>query len=235
MYIILLMLIFFSLYLPDFKSLQPVQPINQPHRRHGLVITHPDDESMFFKPLLSNLSLIQKQEVHILCISAEDDNIRKAELLKACEVFGILPERVHLVEEQSHNWNIIAIQKHVEEFVREHDIQVVYTFDKQGVSGHLHHIAIHYGTVNVVKSLGIEGYELESTNMFRKYMGMLDIPISKLLVPKGGRIYVCKNLLLSIKAMQSHPSQFVWYRKLFICFSRYSYCNTFKPIVHSYV
>lgn len=33
--------------------------------------------------------------------------------------------------------------------------------------------------------------------------------------------------------MKLHHSQFVWYRRLFVVFSRYTFVNTFQPIVPS--
>jgi len=31
--------------------------------------------------------------------------------------------------------------------------------------------------------------------------------------------------------MQAHASQFVWYRRLFVLFSRYSFVNDFESVV----
>jgi N-acetylglucosaminylphosphatidylinositol deacetylase len=36
------------------------------------------------------------------------------------------------------------------------------------------------------------------------------------------------NPLVLMRAMAMHASQFVWYRRLFVVFSRYSYTNTLK-------
>jgi N-acetylglucosaminylphosphatidylinositol deacetylase len=41
------------------------------------------------------------------------------------------------------------------------------------------------------------------------------------------------NPLLVWRAMKAHHTQFVWYRRLFIVFSRYSYINTLKSIDYS--
>jgi N-acetylglucosaminylphosphatidylinositol deacetylase len=45
-------------------------------------------------------------------------------------------------------------------------------------------------------------------------------------VVSGKELFVSLNPLQSYRAMQAHASQFVWYRKLFVVFSRYSFFNT---------
>lgn len=39
------------------------------------------------------------------------------------------------------------------------------------------------------------------------------------------------NIMTTHNAMNSHTSQYIWYRKLFIWFSSYSYVNTYSNIV----
>ena len=67
--------------------------------------------------------------------------------------------------------------------------------------------------------------KLETVNICRKFIGIFDIFLSLFFLTN---VYVSMDLLLAFRAMQAHKSQFVWYRLLFICFSRYSYVNTFK-------
>jgi N-acetylglucosaminylphosphatidylinositol deacetylase len=57
-------------------------------------------------------------------------------------------------------------------------------------------------------------------NLLRKYSSFLDIPMSFLLAKT---VYVAspKHWTILCSAMGEHASQFVWFRKLYILFSRY--------------
>jgi N-acetylglucosaminylphosphatidylinositol deacetylase len=44
------------------------------------------------------------------------------------------------------------------------------------------------------------------------------------------QIYRSVNPVLSWKAMATHESQFVWYRRLFVVFSCYTFVNKLRPI-----
>ena len=75
----------------------------------------------------------------------------------------------------------------------------------------------------------------------RKYLGLLDLPLSlaSLGAGEGGggesvgasaRLFVSLEPGLNYRAMQAHFSQFVWYRRLFVLFSRYTFINTLVPM-----
>lgn len=67
---------------------------------------------------------------------------------------------------------------------------------------------------------------LESTNILRKYIGLLDAVFS-VWAPV---VFVRLLPLGSFRAMKAHHSQFVWFRRLFVIFSRYGYLNTLRPL-----
>ncbi|KAL0342256.1 UNVERIFIED_CONTAM: putative N-acetylglucosaminyl-phosphatidylinositol de-N-acetylase [Sesamum calycinum] len=73
-----------------------------------------------------------------------------------------------------------------------------------------------------------------STNIVRKYIGPVDIWLSTLLgrCLRTGQSHCLLNLYprRSYNAMAQHSSQWVWYRKLFVAFSSYTYVNTLKKI-----
>lgn len=75
----------------------------------------------------------------------------------------------------------------------------------------------------------IKFYELISVNIIRKYIGIFDI-----IVPEevSYLTFLNLNIFLNWNAMQTHYSQFVWFRKLFVFFSRYGYINTLKEFSH---
>ena len=105
-----------------------------------------------------------------------------------------------------------------------------------GVSGHINHSAVANAVANAAERgrlLRVNGrparlFQLQTTGVIRKFLGLLDIFMSAsekhlFLAPAGGFGAVWK-------AMQSHESQFVWYRRLFVATSRYTYINTFTEV-----
>ncbi|CAN0512347.1 unnamed protein product, partial [Laminaria digitata] len=113
------------------------------------------------------------------------------------------------------------------------------TFDEAGVSGHADHAAVHSGVSRFLqlKAAGVDddgksldAFSLTSTGILRKYSGLLDIPVSLATAypqPLGVSFWSF-DPRKAWKAMVAHRSQFVWYRRLFVIFSRYAYVNTFK-------
>ena len=106
------------------------------------------------------------------------------------------------------------------------------TFDEYGISSHPNHIATYQG---VIRSLSryfqlyqhlIPCIKLETTNSIRKFLGPFDLLWS--LIFWNDILIINWNFIKTIQLMQAHTSQFVWYRKLFILFSRYTYMNTFN-------
>jgi hypothetical protein len=119
-------------------------------------------------------------------------------------------------------------------------IQIV-TFDAGGVSGHPNHGALAQAIAHIPSPKGgrnpkaVKVWCLETTSFVRKYLGVLDAPLSFLLARRQSlspgdetETWVALNLRpwVAYSAMLAHASQFVWYRRLFILFSRYTYVNT---------
>jgi hypothetical protein len=82
------------------------------------------------------------------------------------------------------------------------------------------------------------GVVLDSTNLFRKFLGPVDVALSLLLQgldsrhqQQGGEgevVVVNSQPWRVYEAMAAHHTQFVWYRRLFVCFSRFTFVNSFK-------
>lgn len=101
------------------------------------------------------------------------------------------------------------------------------TFDDRGVSGHPNHISVHKGVLRVLmlKQFMVKEVLALRTNMlYRKYMSYVDI----LSMAAFDLNFCVFNPLISWKALKIHNSQFVWFRKLFVAFSSYTYCNSFE-------
>uniref|UniRef100_A0A8C0DHZ5 N-acetylglucosaminylphosphatidylinositol deacetylase n=1 Tax=Balaenoptera musculus TaxID=9771 RepID=A0A8C0DHZ5_BALMU len=66
-----------------------------------LVTAHPDDEAMFFAPTVLGLARLRHQ-VSLLCFSSgnyyNQGEIRKKELLQSCDVLGIPPSNVMIID-----------------------------------------------------------------------------------------------------------------------------------------
>nr|KAF6458135.1 phosphatidylinositol glycan anchor biosynthesis class L [Rousettus aegyptiacus] len=126
-----------------------------------MVIAHPDDEAMFFAPTVLGLARL-RHRVFLLCFSAgnyyNQGEIRKKELLQSCDVLGIPPSSVMIIDNRDFpddpcvQWN------------REH-----------------------------VASILLQHIEVNSINL---------------------------------KAMSCHRSQLLWFRQLYVLFSRYMRINS---------
>ncbi|KAK2506266.1 hypothetical protein MC885_017524, partial [Smutsia gigantea] len=73
-----------------------------------LVIAHPDDEAMFFAPTVLGLTRL-RHRMSLLCFSAgnyyNQGEIRKKELVQSCDVLGIPPSSVMIIDNSSHDAN----------------------------------------------------------------------------------------------------------------------------------
>eukprot|EP00980_Cylindrotheca_fusiformis_P012114 scaffold2927_cov143-Cylindrotheca_fusiformis.AAC.4 len=147
-----------------------------------------------------------------------------------------------------------ALWKNEKEDLRSFDKIVLLTFDSMGVSGHVNHIDTHWGVCEFVVASNsmkpppiqeVEAWELETEqNLLAKYIPvgswfLLLISLvlqnsyhSNGMVNSDGetRIYRWHEPKLNWKAMATHESQFVWYRRLFVVFSCYTYVNKLHRI-----
>ncbi|GAB0091650.1 N-acetylglucosaminyl-phosphatidylinositol de-N-acetylase [Sergentomyia squamirostris] len=213
------------------------------HKRILVVSAHPDDECMFFGPTI--LSLVRRADcqVYLLCLSIGDHDqkgrIRRDELFQSCRVLKMRPENVtimnftELPDDPSVEWKVALIAKQIEHTIDALDIEALITFDRDGVSQHPNHSAIYYAA----SSLCLTGtmpnnckfYTLESTNLLRKYMLVLDLPITLLLSRNWFILRWCDRQIV-VQAMLQHRSQLVWFRKLYIWFSRFMVMNSLREL-----
>ncbi|XP_019076900.1 uncharacterized protein LOC100855158 isoform X4 [Vitis vinifera] len=194
-----------------------------------LVIAHPDDESIF------------------ICYVGNADgmgNIRKEELYQASAILKVPLQQVKILDHPDFQdgfgkvWNHALLAKIIEEEVISHAIDTIITFDDYGVSGHCNHIDVHRGLCRMLlhdtSERNIEAWELVSTNILRKYSGPIDIwlsILSSMCYPSENmHCLLNKNPHKSFLAMAQHQSQWVWFRKLFVSFSSYTYVNRLRKI-----
>ncbi|CAB4279560.1 unnamed protein product [Prunus armeniaca] len=211
-----------------------------------LVIAHPDDESMFFTPTINYLTM-RGHNIHILCLSIGDADgkgiTRKEELYQASAILKVPHQQVKVLDHPDLQdgfgkvWNHNILAMIIEEEINSYGIDLIITFDNYGVSGHCNHRDVHYGVMKLLHASSqrkIEAWELVSTNIFRKYSGPVDIWLSSL-YPMQCSHEVLHCLLneqprKSFRAMAQHSSQWVWFRKLFVGFSSYTYVNTLRKM-----
>lgn len=229
---------------------RPRQHIELPSgpRRAALVVAHPDDEAMFFWP---TLLLLQERRVPtcVLCLSTGDaaglGKVRTEEIRRSCARLAVagadlVTLNVDDLRDGFHPWPEDVVAKHVLEFLGARRADLVLTFDDSGVSRHPNHVSTSRGVRRARDQLrcSARGDDADATHLAdafqllmldtvplpAKYLGVLS-----LMVPQcaGKPTAILFSPIAAFKAMWVHWSQLVWYRILFVFFSRYSYINTY--------
>ncbi|XP_068186967.1 N-acetylglucosaminyl-phosphatidylinositol de-N-acetylase isoform X2 [Antennarius striatus] len=210
----------------------------------ALIITaHPDDECMFFAPTI--LQLVELDAiVHLLCLSEgnyyNQGAQRKQELFNSCAVLGIQHSRITIVDHKNlpddpkAEWRVSLVSSIIVKHMRAHTFNMVLTFDGRGVSGHANHIAI-YKTVSYLASTGQVPngcvlLSLVTVGLLRKYTSFLELPLSCLLPSCLCCFSGAQGYRQATNAMLCHRTQLLWFRYLYIAFSRYMFTNTFQII-----
>ncbi|XP_019641148.1 PREDICTED: N-acetylglucosaminyl-phosphatidylinositol de-N-acetylase-like [Branchiostoma belcheri] len=213
-------------------------------RARVLVVTaHPDDECMFFGPtVLETLRL--GHHVFLLCLSTgnfeKKGDTRLRELYQSAAILGVPAENVTIVDDpdlpddMNKAWDTKLVAQKIMEHVIKTSANVVITFDPYGVSSHKNHSSLYHG-VNDLVSRGhlpenILVYALESVSLLRKYTSFLDVLPSTLSSASTLFLSGYPAVLKAQRAMCAHRSQLVWFRWLYIAFSRYMVINTLRPL-----
>ncbi|XP_028937717.1 N-acetylglucosaminyl-phosphatidylinositol de-N-acetylase isoform X3 [Ornithorhynchus anatinus] len=204
-----------------------------------LLTAHPDDEAMFFAPTVLGLAR-QRRRVSLLCLSAgnyyNQGEIRKKELLQSCDVLGISPSDVTVIDHRdlpdnpAVQWDIQLVASILLQLIEADRIDLVVTFDAGGVSGHANHISLY----SALRYLHTEGklprgcriLTLESVNVVRKYISFLDLPFTWLQTQDVLFVLTQEEREQAKRAMLCHRSQLLWFRHLYLHFSRYMVMNS---------
>ncbi|XP_019941236.1 N-acetylglucosaminyl-phosphatidylinositol de-N-acetylase isoform X1 [Paralichthys olivaceus] len=210
----------------------------------ALVVTaHPDDECMFFAPTIIRLVELNAS-VHLLCLSEgnyyNQGEQRKQELLNSCAVLGIPASRVTIVNHKKlpdnpkAEWSISLVSSVIVKHISAHSFNMVLTFDGRGVSGHANHVAIHKAASHLASTGQVPNdcclLSLVTVGLLRKYISFLELPLSWLLSSCLCCIIGSRGYSKAKAAMLCHRSQLLWFRHLYITFSRYMFINTFRVI-----
>uniref|UniRef100_A0AC34GE58 N-acetylglucosaminylphosphatidylinositol deacetylase n=1 Tax=Panagrolaimus sp. ES5 TaxID=591445 RepID=A0AC34GE58_9BILA len=130
-------------------------------------------------------------------------------------------------------WEIEKLSKIILHYIEQIDCNLAITFDSGGISGHPNHIAcfhaLQYLYTNGLLPTDLQVFVLETVTILRKYSSLFD------LIPSFFRstflnISSPTDALAIYSAMREHRSQLVWFRYLYMAFSRYIFINTLKRI-----
>lgn len=200
-----------------------------------LVIAHPDDECLFFGPIIRSL-LKQNIEVYILCLSNGNyyglGDTREKEFHKSCNCLSIESNRIkfkiinsnELQDHPTKEWSSENILYYVNDYLKENDINSILSFDERGISSHRNHCDISRALLSLSSNYTI--YSLQTVSILRKYSFLFDL-IPTLVLNRQN--IICLNTpndyLALLKAMHSHKSQFLWFRIIYLFTSRYMLIN----------
>ena len=219
---------------------EQISDINIPGR--SLFITaHPDDEVMFFGP-----SILRAEDPYILCLSrgAPNGTIRSNELKNSCKKLGIqdkcfIPENDTFKDGFEYKWKQDDIRRVVNKYIEKIKPDRIITFDEFGVSHHPNHIAIPKGlkkqfnaNVNNIDNTPI--FFLKTKPIYLKYTENF-ATIIYYLTKKNKNGYFLVTPIKSRFQMKieysfmKHKSQIVWYRYLWLIFSRFLHFNHLIP------
>jgi len=192
--------------------------IDRSNGNYLLVIAHPDDECLFFAPILLSL----QSNSYVLCLS-NGRNHRADELRRSCEQLRvkecqIIDDSIHLKDDQTISWSSDAILGHVNQAIDRWKITTIISFDQYGVSGHRNHSSIYYALLKLSQTSQIHFLSLQSLPIYRKYFTLLEL-LRVYFMPKSLTFVLpVKDSLTPHKAMFEHRSQLVWFRYLYLLF-----------------
>ncbi|CAG8769496.1 1991_t:CDS:2, partial [Cetraspora pellucida] len=192
------------------------------------------DECMFFGPTLLELGKEEyENRMHVLCLSIGNESglgkIRKKELEASCTSLGIDVKFVRsldhpeLQDGPKNGWNPVLISSIIEEYVEKHGIDVVITFDDKGISGHPNHSAAYNENTSYEPNFH-DKINKKNEEIIEKEENLLNLPNSLLFVS------TLQQFIRSRKSMKCHKSQLVWFRYLYIFFSRYMVINHLEKV-----
>ncbi|NWU55574.1 PIGL acetylase, partial [Dromas ardeola] len=169
--------------------------------------------------------------------------IRKKELEQSCFLLGIPASDVTVIDHRdlpdnpAVEWDTRLLAAFVLKHIEANSINLVVTFDAGGVSGHANHISLYtalryeyccFEILILFPCRGCRVLVLESVNLFRKYTSILDVLLSCLLPRDALFILTEEETEQARRAMRCHRSQLLWFRHIYMLFSRYMMINSLR-------
>ncbi|NXV34123.1 PIGL acetylase, partial [Rissa tridactyla] len=169
--------------------------------------------------------------------------IRKKELEQSCFLLGIPASDITVIDHRylpdnpAVEWDTQLLAAFVLKHIETNSINLVVTFDAGGVSGHANHISLYtalrykcccFEIFTLFPCVGCHVLVLESVNLFRKYTSVLDVLLSCLLPRDALFVLTEEETEQARKAMRCHHSQLLWFRHIYMRFSRYMMINSLR-------
>lgn len=209
-----------------------------------LLIAHPDDEAMFFGPILRHLAK-SKNRIYVLCMTSGDyygkGGLRAKEMKLSCCCLleeslinlTIVNEPEKLPDHPSQDWDEDLAFDTIKNYLKQNSIEYLFTFDKFGVSSHLNHCFLNKLALRLKKHTDLilkHIFELETVNRLRKFIFIFDL-IKTILIRSDFKVVSWPNdYKLAFKSMLKHKSQLAWFRWLYLITSRYMLINNFNKL-----
>lgn len=211
-----------------------------------LIVAHPDDETMFFGPTVLNL-LNNNKSLLILCLTNgnayNDGSTREQEFYNVVGAFGSkvtlnVVKNSKLQDDMTVEWDEIEVIGHIQKQITspKEPIHTILTFDSYGVSGHTNHQSINKAVGHMkrkLESLNINILTLNSVSILRKYTFFLD-SLTTYILGEDSDITLALSLAQHSylkEVLKLHQSQMVWFRRLYMNFSRYMFLNDLRPML----
>ncbi|CAF0778772.1 unnamed protein product [Adineta ricciae] len=257
----------FLLLLSTTQVLLPKDIRSNNIRRLLLVVAHPDDECLFFSPTLRAFQAQHNIELSLLVFSRGNHvglgNTRARELLGSCQALNIPRERClsldlpNIQDNPKIWWSQQELIPIITRYIDLWSIDLLISFDRQGVSGHINHRAVGLAVREIITSGNHTkvkiAYELQSVSLLRKYSSIIDvyfvfisflprilralfssiIPFNLISSPNSSRVLLLStphDYMTSRTAFASHLSQYSWDRHIYLIASRYMFINELNYI-----
>ncbi|OJT02965.1 hypothetical protein TRAPUB_6444 [Trametes pubescens] len=214
---------------------------------------------MFFAPtllaLLDSKDAQKRPKVHSLCLSVGNadglGDVRRHELERSLDVLGIEDGRRWVVDTPdlqdnfTAEWDPQTIANVLRPYVLENRISTILTFDHQGISLHPNHVSLPKGAAHLLSTLPSTPskprprlFSLITVPLHSKYLGPVAPVAAKLalILPGAGAsgapvaVSGWEGYMRALQAMMQHRSQLVWFRWLYVSFSRYMWVNEWVEV-----
>ena len=244
-------LLLYAIYVVLIKSDHNPINANKKSKNICLLVAQPDDEVMFFGPTIRYLATYNDNKLYVLCMTAGDyygkGELRKKEMLMSCSnlISNSKLKDVTIIDEPSlpdhpnKEWSQDLCTKIIGDYLNKHSIDVLVTFDQDGISGHANHCYLNEIT-RLLKNENdqlkkVDVFVLSTVNRIRKYMFLFDLIVAlghDVAFNRSGLFVVNSigDFLITIRSMMKHNSQLVWFRWLYIFTSRYMFINNLEKM-----
>ena len=207
-----------------------------------IIVAHPDDEVMFFGPIIRYMSSFKTNRMHVLCLTTGNyyglGRTRTIEMKESChhliqsgfkwnifEDLEIIDEPT-LPDHPTAAWNKELCSKIISNYIGRKKIDILISFDEHGISSHPNHCVLNELLVRIKENSefsSLKFFKLKTVNLFRKYMFLFDLIPTFMadifLKDRKNSLTVVSSyhdFVITIKSMMKHRSQLVWFRWLYI-------------------